>query len=199
MTLSIELLPAPLGPMMARISCSRTLNEMSVSALTPPNDNEMFCMSSMTSPMSCARVWLLMVYAALAVMAGKVRAARDLQVGRDAAHAAVLELHLGFDELRILAAVQRIDQHAVLLADEGAPHLAGAGQFVVVGVQLLVQDQEAADLRSRQARVARQVGVDLPRSPAARRRPRPCRPGRYSPRTAARGVRPSCPPPRGRC
>jgi hypothetical protein len=36
MQLSMELLPAPLGPMMARISCSRTLKEMSVSAFTPP-------------------------------------------------------------------------------------------------------------------------------------------------------------------
>ena len=50
MQLSIELLPAPFGPMMARISCSRTSKEMSVSALTPPKRSEMFCTSRMTSP-----------------------------------------------------------------------------------------------------------------------------------------------------
>jgi hypothetical protein len=36
-------LAGPFGPMMARISCSRTLKEMSVSALTPPKRREMFC------------------------------------------------------------------------------------------------------------------------------------------------------------
>jgi len=50
MQLSMELLPAPLGPMMERISCSRTSNEMSVSALTPPNLRLMFLTSRMTSP-----------------------------------------------------------------------------------------------------------------------------------------------------
>ena len=50
MQLSIELLPAPLGPMMARTSCSRTLNEMSVSAFTPPKRKLMLLTSKMTSP-----------------------------------------------------------------------------------------------------------------------------------------------------
>ncbi len=50
MQLSMELLPAPLGPMMERISCSRTSNEMSVSAFTPPKRRLMFLMSRMTSP-----------------------------------------------------------------------------------------------------------------------------------------------------
>ena len=36
--------------MMARISCSRTSKEMSVSALTPPKASEMFCTSRITSP-----------------------------------------------------------------------------------------------------------------------------------------------------
>jgi hypothetical protein len=50
MQFSIELLPAPLGPMMARISCSFTLKEMSVSAFTPPKRKLMFFTSRMTSP-----------------------------------------------------------------------------------------------------------------------------------------------------
>ena len=41
-TFSIELLPAPLGPMMERISCSRTLKLISVRAFTPPKRREMF-------------------------------------------------------------------------------------------------------------------------------------------------------------
>ena len=51
MQLSIELLPAPFGPMIARISCSLTSNVMSVSAFTPPKWRLMFLTSRMTSPM----------------------------------------------------------------------------------------------------------------------------------------------------
>src|ERR1700712_2243792 len=50
MTFSIELLPAPFGPMIARISCSRTSNEMSVSAFTPPNASEIDSSARTTSP-----------------------------------------------------------------------------------------------------------------------------------------------------
>src|SRR5690606_9137218 len=85
----------------------------------------------------------------------------DPQVGGDLADAAVLELELGHDVLGSLAREAGVDQHAVLLGDEGAPHLAGARELVVVRVQLLVQDQEAGDLRGGQLGVARQVGVDL--------------------------------------
>jgi hypothetical protein len=52
MQLSMLLLPAPLGPMMARTSCSRTSKLMSVSAFTPPKRKEMFLTSSTTLPMA---------------------------------------------------------------------------------------------------------------------------------------------------
>ncbi len=42
MTLSIEVLPAPFGPMMARISPLRMSKETSLIAFTPPNDSETF-------------------------------------------------------------------------------------------------------------------------------------------------------------
>ena len=38
MTLSIDVLPAPFGPMMARISPLRMSKETSLTAFTPPND-----------------------------------------------------------------------------------------------------------------------------------------------------------------
>ena len=55
MTLSIEVLPAPFGPMMARISPLRMSNETSLIALTPPNASDTFSTESSTSPaaMSC--------------------------------------------------------------------------------------------------------------------------------------------------
>src|SRR6185503_13582904 len=50
MTLSIDVLPAPFGPMMARISPLRMSSDTSLIALTPPNDNETFSTDSRTSP-----------------------------------------------------------------------------------------------------------------------------------------------------
>jgi len=50
MQLSIELLPAPLGPIIALISCSKTLKEMLVIALTPPKLKEIFFTSSIGLP-----------------------------------------------------------------------------------------------------------------------------------------------------
>ncbi len=47
---NIELLPAPLGPIIALTSCSRTLNEVSVIALTPPKLNETLLTSKIGSP-----------------------------------------------------------------------------------------------------------------------------------------------------
>src|SRR6185312_16858 len=50
MTLSIDVLPAPLGPMMARISPLRISKETSLTAFTPPNASETFSTESSTSP-----------------------------------------------------------------------------------------------------------------------------------------------------
>src|SRR3954470_17559198 len=87
-TFSIELLPAPLGPMIARISCSRTLKEISVSALTPPKDSEILRRSRITSP-------ILRAVVIFAFMSGCFLQYRegfyidDAQIRRDHALAAV--------------------------------------------------------------------------------------------------------------
>src|SRR4051794_15130135 len=50
MTLSIEVFPAPFGPMMARISPFLTSNDTSRIACTPPNDSDTFSIESRISP-----------------------------------------------------------------------------------------------------------------------------------------------------
>src|SRR6185312_9684145 len=50
MTLSNELFPAPFGPMIARISCSRTSKLTSASAFTPPKASETPSSARITSP-----------------------------------------------------------------------------------------------------------------------------------------------------
>src|SRR5215207_6025076 len=157
MQLSIELLPAPFGPMIARISCSRTLNVISERAFTPPKRRLMFWTSRATSPEPRAVI-------------GRSRGAPDRGEGlrlddpqgcRDLADAAVLEPDCGLHELLGLARVEGLDQDVVALADEAAPDLGGARQFAVVGVELLVQDQEPADLAAGELLVGGEVGVDL--------------------------------------
>src|SRR5574343_1877611 len=114
MTFSIELLPAPLGPMIERISCSRTSKEISVSALTPPKRREMFCRSRMTSPIFLD-------------MSGSLFRDReglgidDLEVGGYLAATTVLERDLGFDELIRFAFVEGVDQQLGLFGNEVAP------------------------------------------------------------------------------
>src|ERR1035437_8644667 len=116
MQLSMELLPAPLGPMMARTSCSRTLNEMSVSALTPPKLREMFLTSRMTSPM------FLFAMVVSSCSGGCLDGRKgfcvvDSERGADAAGAAIFKLDLGFNKLRAAPFVQGIHQGFVFLRD----------------------------------------------------------------------------------
>src|SRR5664279_1714954 len=104
MTLSIELLPAPFGPMIARISCSRTSKLTSEIARTPPNASEMCSSFKMTSPIArtppdieSGRLSRRRCRESLRVL--------DPEVRRDDAAAAVLEFNLRLDVLERLAAV----------------------------------------------------------------------------------------------
>src|SRR5450759_2151613 len=83
----------------------------------------------------------------------------DAQFGADLAAAPVLELDLRLDELRRLARIERIDQHAVFLRDETAAHLARARQLVVIRIEFLVQDEETMHLRIAQRGIERKLGV----------------------------------------
>src|SRR5467141_2975084 len=103
--------------MIARISCSRTSNETSVSALTPPNVNDTCSICSNTPPIFPVRLTAATLSAALctARCSGAVLASCDLRhrcVGFGSAQrkrrghladAAVLETHLGLDVLRLAA------------------------------------------------------------------------------------------------
>ena len=85
----------------------------------------------------------------------------DLHPRREIALAAVLEGDLGRDGGLGRAAVERIDQRRIALGDEAAAHLLGARQLAVVGVELLVQNEEAPDLRAGGHRVGGERAVGL--------------------------------------
>src|SRR5690606_11461991 len=139
--------------MIARTSCSRTSKEMSVSAFTPPKDREMFCRSRMTSPMVLVRMGRNASGGLRCRVRREDSSVDDLEVRRHGAGPAVLEAHLGLDETVVAAVVQGLHQRAVLLGDEAPAHLARAGELAVVGIQLLVQDEESVDLGCRHHRV----------------------------------------------
>src|SRR5439155_18066915 len=130
--------------MMARTSWLLTSNETPFSAFTPPNASDRPSTESSTSPTGWPRSTRL----GGAPRCRGREGARfgDLQVGRDLARAAVLVAHLRLDMDALAAVVQRRNQGRIFFADEPPAHLARARELLVIGIELLVQDQEAMDL-----------------------------------------------------
>ena len=78
------------------------------------------------------------------------------QRGADSLGGAVLEADHGVDRDVALAAVDRVDNAGVFLVDDVAANLSRAGQFAVIGIEFLIEQEEAGNaLRRRQRRVDR--------------------------------------------
>ena len=58
---------------------------------------------------------------------------------RPPAAAPIFEANFGFDILRCFSGIQCLNQGGVFLGDETAANLAGTCQFIVIGIELLVQ------------------------------------------------------------
>src|SRR3954468_17134287 len=185
MQFSIEVLPAPFGPMMARISLLRMSNDTSVSAFTPPKASDKFSTASSTSPLARsgpsgalmaqspplptrrresrgggAQTWTPSRRLLQRRRLNRIKLhIPDIHPRRDDALAAVLERDLGGDVGLARSIVERLDQRGVALGDEAASHFLRTGQFAVVSVQFLVQNEEALDLRPAHAGLRRQRAV----------------------------------------
>src|SRR5581483_6350242 len=142
--------------MMARTSPLRMSNETSRRARTPPNDSDTFSTESSTSPAAMSDPGALMGGPRRRrsrrllhrTLDRQRRHVPDLHARRNDALAAVLEGDLGRDVRLVRTVVKRVDQRRIALGDEAAPDLLRPRQFAVVGVKLLVQDQEPLDLRA---------------------------------------------------
>src|SRR3954465_15636980 len=104
--------------MIARTSCSRTSNEMSVSALTPPKRSEMFCNSRTGAPMACPRCTVCSDWVFMSMSGGTLQLRRfeclrvaDLDVVGSAG-----------------APVQGVEQRPVAVGHRPAPDAAHAGE-----------------------------------------------------------------------
>src|SRR3990172_1505988 len=166
----MELFPAPFGPMIALTSCSRTSNDTSTSAFTPPNESDTFSTARTTSPTRCAPAigcGTVIESRRLAGRRGREGpGVADLEVGRERAGAPVLVAYLRLDVHVFAAAVERLHQGGVLLGDEPPPHLARARELLVVGIEILVQDQETVDLGVGELGILGEVGVHPLDAPA---------------------------------
>src|SRR5882724_12686370 len=145
--------------MMARTSWLWTSNETPFSAFTPPNASDTSSTESSSSPTG----WLRSTRLRGAPRCRGREASRfgDPQVGRDLARAAVLVADLRLDVHAMAAVVQRRDERRVFFSDEPPPHLPCPGELLVIGVELLVQDQEAMHLRIGDFGLLREVGIHL--------------------------------------
>src|SRR5436305_693169 len=145
--------------MMARTSWLWTSNETPFRALTPPKARETPSTASSTSPIGWPRSTRLRGAPCCCGREGS--GFGDLQVGRDLAGAPVLIAHLRLDVHALAAVVQRRDERRIFFPDEAPAHLARARQLLVVGIELLVQDQEAMDLRVGDLGLLREIGIHL--------------------------------------
>src|SRR6266478_4113323 len=149
MMLSSEVLPAPLGPMMARISPLRMSKETPLTALTPPKASDTFSTASSTSPATTSGP-LGALMPRLRARSRRLlhhrhrngRSVANLHARGKRALASVFERHLGRDGGLVRTAVERRDQRRVAFGDEVAADLLRARDFPVIGVKLLVQDEE---------------------------------------------------------
>ena len=139
--------------------------------------------SRMTSPIACAGARAIRQAAFAAARRGRSSRPRCCRSAATMPVRPSSNLHLRLDVLRrSCRAYSASISTRVLLGDEAAAHLARAGQLVVVGVELLVQDQEAVHLRLPASTASRgELGIDLLDALAgSARRPRASAPGRCS-------------------
>src|SRR5437763_13239345 len=92
---------------------------------------------------------------------GHGRNIADFEARGKNAFAAILERHLGRDIGLLGAAIERRDQRSVTFRDEAPSYFLSAGDLSVIRVELLVQDEEAPDLRARHRRLASKRAVHL--------------------------------------
>ena len=128
-------------------------------ALTPPKDKETFSTERTASP--GARPAPASLTPPSPHRRPESWCLPDHDAPEELTLASVLESDLDRDRRLAGAIVEGPHEGRVALGDKAAPHLLGARQFTVVGIELLGQDQETRDLRLRHLGLERQAAVHL--------------------------------------
>src|SRR5437667_867266 len=157
MTLRSVVLPAPFGPMIATTS-PRPISRLTfVSAVSAPKRT--LTPSTSRSGRSLTRPPPPQQLTALGPSRCNGLHVPNRHVGTDGAATPVLVRDLRVDLHVGAPAVEGADELGVFLRDVPAAHLARAGDLLVVRVELLVEDEELADLRAPQHLVLEEAPV----------------------------------------
>src|SRR5262249_7785557 len=166
MTFSSDVLPAPLGPMIARISPALISTLTSLSACTAPKARAICC--------TCSKGALLSLGAGCDALSASSATAisslgdcyrcfwshvTDQQLCLERAAPSVLKDHLGLDCHAVIRAVQGLDERRIFLSHKATPDFAGTGQLAIIRVELFMEDEEAADLGPRHLRIVCQIDI----------------------------------------
>src|SRR6266571_1357915 len=166
MTFSSDVLPAPLGPMMARISPVLISTLTSLSACTAPKARAICCACSKGAfPSLGAGCNCRSVTSATAVssLGDCYRCfwshVTNQQFCFERAAPSVLKDHLGLDRHTVISAIQGLDERRILLRHKATPDFPGTGQLAIIRVELFMEDEEATDLGPRHLWIVRQTGI----------------------------------------
>src|SRR2546421_1694561 len=166
MTFSSDVLPAPLGPMMAKISPVLISTLTSLSACTAPKARAICCACSKGAfPSLGAGCNGRSVTSATAVssLGDCYRCfwshVTDQQLCFERAAPSVLKDHLGLDRHTVISAIQGLDERRILLRHKATPDFPGTGQLAIIRVELFMKDEEAADLGSRHLWIVHQTHI----------------------------------------
>src|SRR5216683_3113591 len=166
MTFSRDVLPAPLGPMMARISPASISTLTSLSAWTAPKARAICCTCSKGALLALGAVCNCRSATSATAVSSLGDCYRclwshvtDQQLCLECTAPSVLKDHLGLDRHAVIRAIQGLDERRILLSHKATPDFAGTGQFSIIRVELFMEDEEAADLGPRHLWIVRQTGI----------------------------------------
>src|SRR4029450_7178372 len=151
MTLSSDVLPAPLGPMMARISPASISTLTSLSACTAPKARAICCTCSKGTRLSlgAGRDALSITSATAASSLGDGYRCfwshiTDQQLCLERPTPPVFKDHLGLDCHAVIRAIQGLNERRILVRHKAASDLPGTGQLSIIRVEFFMENEEAA-------------------------------------------------------
>src|SRR4030095_14401951 len=156
MTLSSDVLPAPLGPMMARISPASRSTLTSLSACTAPKARAICCTCSKGTLLGlgagCNGFSLPSATATLSLgdgYRGCWSYVTDQQLCLERPTPSVFKDYLGLDRHTVISTIQGLNECRILLRHKATPDFSGTGQLSSVQIKFLVEDEEAGNLGPR--------------------------------------------------
>src|SRR5262245_46564276 len=166
MTFSRDVLPAPLGPMMARISPASISTLTSLRACTAPKARAICCTCSKGTLLGlgagCAGLSLPSATAASSLGDGYRGCWSHIthqQLCLERPAPSVFKDYLSLDRHTVISAIQGLNERRILLTHKATPDFPSTGQLSIIWVELFMQNEEAADLGPSHLWIICQTGI----------------------------------------